>query len=128
MSTKHIVTTDASGASRGSVASYSLGFALSIICTLAAYQLVVHGIFHGWGLVFAIVSLAVVQLLVQLLFFLHLGQESKPRWNLTVFAFMLIIVGILVIGSLWIMANLNYHGMTAHQSENFLLHDEGVKP
>ena len=57
----------------------------------------------------AIIFLAVVQLVVQLVFFLHLGRERQPRWNLLAFAFMAIVLLILVLGSLWIMNNLNYH-------------------
>lgn len=50
--------------------------------------------------------LASVQLVVQLLFFLHLGEESKPRWKLLSLIFALIILGIIVFGSLWIMFDL----------------------
>lgn len=117
----------ASQTSHGSVRSYSIGFLLSIICTLVAYQLVVNSILHGWILISAILVLAVVQLGIQLLFFLHITSGPRPRWNLIVFIFMLVIVAIVVIGSLWIMTNLNYH-MTPAQSEDFLIHDEGVKP
>lgn len=48
---------------------------------------------------------------IQLFFFLHLGQESKPYWNSQLFLFMLTILVILVIGSLWIMHNLSYNVM-----------------
>ena len=64
-------------------------------------------IFSGWTLVGALAALAVAQLMVQLVFFLHLGTESKPRWNLTVVLFALMVVVILVFGSLWIMKNIN---------------------
>lgn len=91
------------------VASYIIGFVLSVILTLLAYSLVVNGVLGGWNLIYALVGLAVVQLLVQLLFFLHLGRESEPRWNLLVFDFTLVVVIILVVGSLWIMNNLHYN-------------------
>ncbi len=75
-------------------------------------------------------ALAVTQLLVQLLFFLHLGRESKPRWNLIVLAFAVMVVVIVVFGSLWIMKNLQYnHGhQTPEETDKFLIHDEGYKP
>jgi cytochrome o ubiquinol oxidase subunit IV len=44
-------------------------------------------------------------------FFLHLGRETRPRWKLAVFLFMLGVILILVFGSLWIMTNLNYRMM-----------------
>ncbi len=50
--------------------------------------------------------LALFQATVQLHYFLHLGDESKPQWNLFTFLFMLVLAFILVAGSLWIMYNL----------------------
>jgi len=46
-----------------------------------------------------------------LIFFLHLGIESKPRWNLLVFYFMVVVLAILLYGSFWIMSNLDYRMM-----------------
>lgn len=110
-------------AGHGSIMSYSVGFVSSIVLTLVAYGMVVKQLFTGKALVLAIMGLAVVQLLVQLLFFLHMGRESKPRWNLVVFLFMLLVLLIVVFGSLWIMYNLNYHTMTPTE----IMQDEGVK-
>lgn len=115
------------------VMSYVAGFVLSIILTLTAYSLVVNQVFSGWGLAYAISGLALVQLLVQLLFFLHLGQEDKPRWNLLVFYLTLVILVIVVAGSLWIMNNLHYNmsdrgsdKASPQEIERRLLHDEGI--
>lgn len=88
---------------------YLNGFALSIYLTLTAYLLVTHRVFANHVLIYVVIGLALLQFLVQVLFFLHLGRETKPRWKLMVFLFMLLIVGVLVLGSLWIMSNLNYH-------------------
>jgi cytochrome o ubiquinol oxidase operon protein cyoD len=108
--------------SHGSVASYVVGFALSIALTLGAYFSVTHHLFSHIGLIAVIFVLAMVQLVVQLLFFLHLGREGKPRFNLLTFLFMLLVLLIIVIGSLWIMNNLNYHSMTPNE----VIKDEGV--
>ena len=51
--------------------SYISGFLYSVILTLTAYYLVVNDVFSGWTLVFSILALAVVQLAVQLFYFLH---------------------------------------------------------
>lgn len=91
-----------------SLAYYVIGFILSILLTLGAYAAVTGHNFAGTMLVAVVISLAIAQVLVQLFFFLHLGSETKPRWKLTVLIFMLVILGILVFGSLWIMQNLNY--------------------
>lgn len=91
--------------------TYVTGFIYSIILTMAAYFLVVNQILKGWFLLFAIILLAVIQLIVQLYFFLHLNQEEKPRLNLQAFIFAAGVVAIIVFGSLWIMTNLSkYHG------------------
>src|SRR3989344_7241028 len=95
--------------------TYIIGFTLSFALTLAAFTLVWRyvdsgrQIFNGNSLLAWIAALALAQLLVQLVFFLHLGRESKPRWNMMVLAFAATIVVILVFGSLWIMYNLDYH-------------------
>ncbi len=114
----------------GTPKSYTVGFGLSIILTLAAYILVIKDVFSGWALVSALAALAITQLLVQLLFFLHLGRESKPRWNLQVLLFAVGVVIIVVFGSLWIMKNLEYnhsHSMSPSKTDKFLIQDEGYK-
>ena len=94
---------------RGSLRSYVVGFIASVFLTVLAY-LVVTG--HGFDtqiIIAIIMGLAVIQLAVQLVFFLHFGQESNPRWNIAAFIFMILVVSIIVGGSLWIMNNLNYN-------------------
>jgi cytochrome o ubiquinol oxidase operon protein cyoD len=111
----------------GSVMSYSVGFGLSLALTLVAYISVTQDIASGWALIFILTGLALVQLLVQLLFFLHLGRESKPRWNFQVMLFAAGVVLIVVFGSLWIMKNLQYnHSKSLTPQE--IIKDEGLKP
>lgn len=88
--------------------TYIFGFVLSLILTLVAYFLVAEHLMSGWALVFSVGALAFAQVLVQLVFFLHLGEEPSPPWNLIVFLFMVLIVLIIVIGTLWIMYHLDY--------------------
>lgn len=111
---------------KATVHSYTVGFVLSLVLTLAAYFTVVNDVLTGKAVVMAIAGLAVAQLLVQLIFFLHLHRESKPRLNLLVFSFMLMVVGIIVIGSLWIMENLNYH-MLPHEVDEYIQEEEGIQ-
>jgi cytochrome o ubiquinol oxidase operon protein cyoD len=115
-----------SEASHGSVASYIAGFVLSLMLTLTAYLLVLrhvnshHSILSHGTLVFMLVGLALTQLIVQLIFFLHLDRESKPHWNMTVLLFAVTVVVIIVFGSLWIMDNLNYHHPSAEQINKYI--------
>ena len=111
--------------------SYLIGFLLSLCLTLAAYLMVSRHTSSNGVLVFGVVCLALVQLFVQLKFFLHLGSESKPKWNLLVFGFMLGVLLILVFGSLWIMYNLNYHHggypVSPANPDAYTKQDEGIK-
>lgn len=97
--------------------SYLMGFLWSVILTLFAFALVKiqsdsSGQAYSPALVIGIVvGLALIQLVVQLLFFFHLGREQKPRLNTISFLFMLMVVSIIAFGSLWIMYNLNYNMM-----------------
>ena len=70
-------------------------------------------------------ALAITQMIVQLLFFFHLGEEKKPRLNTMSFLFMLMVVGIIAFGSIWIMYNLNYN-MMPHEVENYIQQEEGI--
>lgn len=104
---------------------YIIGFTLSILLTIGAYLAVVTHTFSGLLLVSAVVILAFIQLLVQLFFFLHLGQESKPRWNLAFFVSTFGIILLVVIGSLWIMNHLNYN-MNPQQMRQYIKNQDGI--
>lgn len=106
--------------------TYVVGFILSIILTLTAFLIVDDGLLTGWGLILTLLGFAIVQLFVQLLFFLHIGREVSPRWRLTTFAFMALILLIIVLGSLWIMSSLNYHTMTPKETDKYITEDEGM--
>ena len=111
--------------------SYAAGFVLSIICTAVVYWFVDRHIANGNPdssrrlLIAFIMAFAMVQLVVQLVFFLHLGREHKPKWNMYALLFTGLIVTILVAGTLWIMANLNYN-MMPEQQDTYIIKDEGV--
>lgn len=105
---------------------YTIGFICSMALTLAAYWLVVTHVLQSRVLVAAIISLAIVQLFAQMVFFLHLGQEARPRLNLLLFGFMAAVLMIMVVGSLWIMNHLNYHMMQGSELTNYIINDEGV--
>lgn len=116
-------------AEHGSTKSYAVGFASSVLLTLLAFALVSHHLLSGWSLILCLGALALVQLAVQLLFFLHLGNESRPRWNLMVLLFAAMVVVAIVFGSMWIMYNLNYnmHHKPASETDTTIIKDEGYR-
>lgn len=110
-------------ATPGSLRSYVIGFGLSLVLTFAAYFIAqqhveaLHQAFSHQFLTVAILVLAVAQLIVQLVFFLHVSHGPNARWNIMILLFMILVVLIVVIGSLWIMSNLNYNMMTPEQTD-----------
>lgn len=114
------------------ISAYIFGFVLSLYLTLIAYWLTVHDMFEPTTFMVAIMTLALLQFSIQVIFFLHIGEESKPRWNLTTFGFMLLVVAIVVLGSLWIMDNLSYHHgaqdkATPEQIDREIVEDEAIE-
>ena len=110
--------------------SYMVGFTLSLILTLVAFwfvaQHVENGRFDMNVVVGGLAITAVAQLIIQLVFFFHLGREPKPRLNTVSFLFMLMVVGIIGFGSLLIMYNLNYN-MMPHEVEQYIQKEENIK-
>lgn len=104
------------------------GYVLALGLTLTAYFVVVNHWYDEFWLMVVIFILAITQLVVQLVFFLHFGKESRPRWNLTAFWFMLIFLVILVAGSIWIMNSLNYNmmQMTPEQMDLYMTDQSGA--
>jgi len=88
-----------------------LGFVTSIILLVAVYLLVTHHHLTNGPLRMTIFGSAIAQAVLQLIFFLHLGLESKPHWNTITFLFVVMVIIIVLGGSLWIMDNLNYNLM-----------------
>src|SRR5690348_4750305 len=106
------------------LSSYITGFILSLIFTLAAYLAVVAHLFSGWNLVIFILILAIIQLIIQMIFFLYLAQESGQHLKLGVFISTIGLVLIVVVGSIWIMNHLNYN-MSPMQMNQYLQNQAG---
>ncbi|MCP3023475.1 cytochrome o ubiquinol oxidase subunit IV [Cupriavidus basilensis] len=103
--------TTSAGASHGSVKSYVIGFVLAVILTVIPFKLVMGGTLEASTTLAVILGLAVVQIVVHLIYFLHLDSSSEQRWNVMALAFTALILLIVVAGSLWIMHNMNANMM-----------------
>jgi cytochrome o ubiquinol oxidase subunit IV len=101
----------------GSLRNYLVGFAICLVLTAASFALVAAGLLPQQHTIYTIAALAVVQAVVQLLCFLHVGQEAKPRWETLILCFMVLILLIIAIGSLWIMHDLNNRVMSDMHSQ-----------
>ncbi len=101
---------------------YGWGFIAALIITYAAYFSVTMGDFGRTTLAALLLGLAVVQLVVQMTVFLHVGVDKKKRWTLGSIIYMFAMVLIVVIGSLWIMHNMNYNmHMSPEQMTEFMI-------
>lgn len=105
------------------IKSYMTGFGLSLLLTLAAFSLIATRSLSTELTFAALVALALAQLVVQLVYFLHLGRE-KTSWNLTALIFSVFVVVVLVGGSIWIMSHLEYR---AHSAKD-IIESEALTP
>jgi cytochrome o ubiquinol oxidase operon protein cyoD len=107
----HAHAADHANASHGTLKSYIIGFALSIILTFMSFGCVMSGAVPHDLVMPGIMVLCVAQVLVQLMFFLHLSAKPGQRDNLSIGVFTLLIIAIVVVGSLWVMHNMNLYMM-----------------
>lgn len=105
--------------------SYIIGFILSLIFTLIPYYMVVNHTVSGPALLTTILGFAVLQMLVQIIFFLHLGRGPKPMYNVGFFVATVGIILIVVGGSVVIINNLHYNKLPSDQIKK-LVNDEGI--
>lgn len=108
---------------QASLATYVAGFSLSVALSAAAFALVwayqaSEGLVFSRGLLLGFLALlAVSQIWVQVLFFLHMSTERRLQMNVYAGVFTVFVVLCLVIGSIWIMQNLDYNMMPQHTTE-----------
>jgi cytochrome o ubiquinol oxidase operon protein cyoD len=91
----------------GTFKSYKIGFFSSLVLTSISFCLVLTNIISNYILFVTISLLALAQAIIQLRFFLHVGEEPKPQWESISFYFMVGILLIIVLGTLWIMHDLD---------------------
>ncbi|NOU85802.1 cytochrome o ubiquinol oxidase subunit IV [Paenibacillus sp. LMG 31460] len=87
----------------GSLKSYIIGFALSIILTIIPLVAVMNHMLTKTGTLVLILFMAVLQFGVQLFFFMHVKEGENARWNIMALIFGLVILLTIVAGSIWIM-------------------------
>ena len=105
---------------------YIIGFVVSLGLTVFAYLIVTEDLLSGGKLGITLAALAGAQLIVQLAYFLHLGDEKKPHFHQTAFFYATITVFAIVAGSIWIMHNLQYNMMPMDSStDKSIIEDEG---
>jgi cytochrome o ubiquinol oxidase operon protein cyoD len=112
----HVVHADhAAGHGHGSLRSYLIGFGLSVVLTAIPFWLVMSGVLDSrQATALTIMVFAAAQIVVHMIFFLHMSARSENGWTMMALIFTLVIVGITLSGSLWVMYHLNVNMMPGH--------------
>ena len=87
--------------------AYVIGLALALILTGVSFWVASTGVLWGPGVAAGLVVLAIAQMGVHLVFFLHITTGPDNTNNVLALAFGLLIVLLVVVGSFWIITNLN---------------------
>jgi cytochrome o ubiquinol oxidase operon protein cyoD len=109
------------GASHSTLKGYLTGFVLAVILTAIPFWIVMSG---GLGksntTALVIMGFAVVQIVVHMIYFLHMNARSEGGWTMLALIFTLVLVVITLTGSIWVMYHLNHNMMpaTAHDMQN----------
>lgn len=96
----------------GTMGSYMIGFGLSVFLTAIPFWLVMTGYFaNPQTTALIIMAFAVVQIVVHMIYFLHMNGKVEGGWTMMAMIFTLILVAIMLTGSLWVMYHLNSNMM-----------------
>jgi len=103
---------DDHGASHATLRGYLTGFILAAILTAIPFWLVMGDVL-GNSTVTALVvmAFAAVQIVVHMVYFLHMNSRSEGGWTMMALIFTIVIVAIALSGSLWVMYHLNSNMM-----------------
>ncbi len=96
----------------GSLKGYLIGFVLSVVLTAIPFSLVMTGaISDASATAVIILGIAVVQILVHMIYFLHMNVKLENGWSMMALIFTVIFVFITLAGSIWVMHNMNANMM-----------------
>jgi cytochrome o ubiquinol oxidase operon protein cyoD len=100
------------GAAHSSLKGYVTGFVLSVVLTAVPFWLVMSKVFDKSSTTAVVIlGFAAVQIVVHMIYFLHMNTKSEGGWTLLALIFTVMIVVIALSGSLWVMYHLNHNMM-----------------
>ncbi len=97
----------AAQSARRALQSYAIGLGVSVLLTVASFAALGTTFIWGPAIPVALAVLAVAQIGIHLVFFLHITTAPDNTNNVLALAFGVLIVALIIAGSLWIMAHLN---------------------
>ena len=101
----------------GSLKDYSIGFILSVILTAIPFWLVMTHQLSPDATKFTILGFAAVQVVVHMVYFLHMNSKSEGGWNMMALILSVILIVIVMAGSIWVMYHMNAN-MMPHTSND----------
>lgn len=101
----------------GSLKEYVIGFVLSVILTVIPFWLVMTHQLPNIVTAPVILGFAAVQMVVHMIFFLHMNGKVEGGWSMTALLFTLIIVAIMLSGAIWVMYHMNANMMPASMAD-----------
>ena len=103
---------------------YMIGFVLSIVLTAIPFWLVMNDVISSRNTaVIVLGAFAVVQILVHMVFFLHMNGKVEGGWTLLATIFTVVFVAITSAGTLWVMFHMNANMMPEHPTPTPPVHD-----
>jgi cytochrome o ubiquinol oxidase operon protein cyoD len=100
------------GASHSTLKGYLTGFVLSVILTAIPFWLVMAKVFDKPNVTaLVILAFAAVQIVVHMVYFLHMDSKSQGGWTMLALIFTIVLVIITLSGSLWVMYHLKTNTM-----------------
>ena len=104
------------GHAHSTFSGYMLGFVLSVMLTAIPFWLVMSGTLPSKQITaLVIMAFAVVQIIVHMIYFLHMSPKSENGWSMMALIFTIVMVVIALSGSLWVMNHLNSNMMPIHE-------------
>ena len=98
-----------------SLRDYTIGFVLSVILTAIPFWLVMAKVIADRNTaVLVLGGFAVIQILVHMVFFLHMNGKIEGGWTLLSTIFTVVFVAIAIAGTLWVMFHMNTNMMPMH--------------
>lgn len=95
-----------------SLKGYAIGFVLSVILTAIPFWLVMnHVIASTSAAKLVLLVFAAVQVVVHMIYFLHLNTKAEGGWTFLATIFTIIMVAIVLAGSIWVMYHLDVNMM-----------------
>ena len=106
---------DDDGGYHFSVKGYVVGFLLAVVLTAIPFWLVMGKVLPTPGLTAAVIlGFAAVQIVVHMIYFLHMNAKIEGGWSMLSLIFTAAIVIIMLAGSIWVMYHLNTNMMPVH--------------